>query len=499
MFRSMIRVAVVVCLATVLSFPARGSEAERLFAEATRLDNASDLAAALDAYRLLIDRFAATPEAAEALARSAELQWARDDSSAAERLIETLRSRHPTSAATARGELLAGTMAMDRAGSLADLAAARTILLRVPLGWDRGAFPDLQARARARVAAAQIAFLLGDLDTAIAEALLVAEDEPRGDYSAEAELLWARASLAANAELAPILEVLQRNVIENEGEAIGREAKAWLSLLHRRRIGPSVGRPWIDSARPFAATTMRLEEATGVAADGDSIVVTDGSLPLIAILGTDESVRVRTAITTPRRPWWDVDRNAAAVGDDVLVRPFGGRRIGLTSPRGRDDALSDIEAATDDLFGGWWAIARRYDDVLLRYNTVTQPPREVRLQDTRDLQDVARDDRGRLYALDRDSQSVHRLDADGRGDEIVARGDWKRAAALAIDRLGYLWVLDSGTRRVEMWDASGRLLMRLGPNLPGGIELRDPVDIAVDGAGRVYLADEDLTHLVVLD
>ena len=39
----------------------------------------------------------------------------------------------------------------------------------------------------------------------------------------------------------------------------------------------------------------------------------------------------------------------------------------------------------------------------------------------------------------------------------------------------------------------------LGPILPGGVELRDPRDIAVDAAGRVLIADRGLSAIIVIE
>ena len=51
---------------------------------------------------------------------------------------------------------------------------------------------------------------------------------------------------------------------------------------------------------------------------------------------------------------------------------------------------------------------------------------------------------------------------------------------------------------IDVFDPEGVGRWSLGPFLPGGVELRDPRDIAVDGQGRVYVADRGLSVVVMV-
>ena len=50
-----------------------------------------------------------------------------------------------------------------------------------------------------------------------------------------------------------------------------------------------------------------------------------------------------------------------------------------------------------------------------------------------------------------------------------------------------------------MFSQTGQPLEVLGPQLPGGVELRDPRDLAVDGTGRLYIADRGTGTIVILE
>jgi hypothetical protein len=59
-------------------------------------------------------------------------------------------------------------------------------------------------------------------------------------------------------------------------------------------------------------------------------------------------------------------------------------------------------------------------------------------------------------------------------------------------------VLDRRAKKIDVFDTEGVSRWSLGPVLPGGVELRDPRDIAVDGQGRVYVADRSLSVVVMV-
>ena len=161
-------------------------------------------------------------------------------------------------------------------------------------------------------------------------------------------------------------------------------------------------------------------------------------------------------------------------------------------------ALKGLEAAERGFFGHWFILAKGWKG-LLSFET-RRKGQELLGRHNPDFNDLARDGRGRIYALDRKEKNVSRLAIDRRWDGIVLEGSgWKRPQALAIDRLGRMYVLDRGSRTVLVYDADGQRLDSLGPQLGGGIELRSPVDLAVDGSGRLFIADEKLPFVAVLE
>ena len=113
--------------------------------------------------------------------------------------------------------------------------------------------------------------------------------------------------------------------------------------------------------------------------------------------------------------------------------------------------------------------------------------------------DLATDSRGRVHVLDQETNSVIRFDADGSPVGRVLVGTWRRAQALDIDELGHLYILDRDENEIHVFSQTGQPLEVLGPQLPGGVELRDPRDLAVDGTGRLYIADRAAATIVILE
>ena len=113
--------------------------------------------------------------------------------------------------------------------------------------------------------------------------------------------------------------------------------------------------------------------------------------------------------------------------------------------------------------------------------------------------DLAVDGSGRLYVLQEESNTVVRFDRDGTREGAVVTGEWRRPYAIDVDALGNLYVLNRDENTVHVYDPMGRPMLALGPSLPGGITLDDPRDVAVDDAGRVFIADRGAHGIVVLE
>ncbi|RMH15261.1 MAG: hypothetical protein D6696_21190 [Acidobacteria bacterium] len=495
-----VRWPLVIGLLLVLCAPATAQDeaVENLYREGQRLAR-SDPAAALREYQLLVDQFPDHPLAPAALLRMVEIFEQQGDERRRDLKLKQLLDGYGRSPEAARGYLIESAIRRRQARTPEDLEQVRAMLRRVPLLFDRDAFPRLPARAEARVAAGEISRALDDPASAAADFLLVIEDEPPSAVTKRAQRLLAE-TLIDRDQWLPASEILQRLLDEPAADEAPAEeergrAGRLLTLLHRRLVRPLAGEPFWAGTRAFAQG-LQLKSASGVAAHEDGrLVVTDDGLPVIAVVAPSGEVEMRTDLRGLGRPLWDGDRPGALAGDAVL-RPFGGPTTKFKAPA-KDATLKGLVAVERGLLGDRYVVARSQTGVL-RYSSARRST-ELLAAGRPEFTDLARDGRGRIYALDRRGRKVQRIGLDRRPEGTVASGEWKRAEALAVDRLGFVFVLDRGNRQVLAYDPAGRLLATAGPQLDGGLELRAPVDLAVDGSGRVFVADAKLPFLVVIE
>lgn len=101
-----------------------------------------------------------------------------------------------------------------------------------------------------------------------------------------------------------------------------------------------------------------------------------------------------------------------------------------------------------------------------------------------------------LYVADALNHRIQLFDADGKylrswGTEGRALGQMMYPYGIALDRAGRVWVAEFGNNRVQCWSPEGKpLLVWGGPGREPG-KLHSPRDIGVDSRGFVYVTDED--------
>ena len=465
---------------------------------------AATVDAALQEFQLLVQQFPQDRLASKALLQVAEIRHAQGDLENTRRALERLRADYGRSLEAAAAFVKQAEIEVEGARRLADLEEARATFRRVPLLYGRESYPDLEDRVRARIGTGELSLQLGDVESAISEFLAAVEDEPAGRWSGRARLQLATA-LTRSGDWVAACEVLQRLASEPEGAATSSpadRAKALrlLSLVHRRVVRPLSGlAPWLTTTR-YPTSGLQLREPAGVAAAEDGrLLIVDPRLPLVALVGADGQVEERRSLRDAGRPGWSAGTPYVVTKSGIAL-PFDDRNSPrFLEPRpGKEKPLADLLAAERGPFGDWFIAAKGWKS-LLSFASPRQG-QELLATSAPELVDLAQDHLGRIYGLDRRAKEVVRLGVDRRQAGVVIRGSgWKRPVALDVDPLGNLYVLDRGRRVLEMFDASGKRLASLGPQLGAGVELRNPVDLAVDGSGRLFIADEKLPFVVLLD
>ena len=92
-----------------------------------------------------------------------------------------------------------------------------------------------------------------------------------------------------------------------------------------------------------------------------------------------------------------------------------------------------------------------------------------------------------LYAVAEDKKSIALL----RNGEVAGRIALKGVipGAIAVDREGALWVVDTSRLRIVRLDMEGDIVTSFGSEGSGAGQLDEPTDIAISGTGIIFVAD----------
>ena len=467
--------------------------AERVFVQAERLEREDKIEDARKEYDLLVSNFPQTTYAQDALLALARSYRSTDDVQRAYTALDKLANDYPDSPKAAQAWVLRGQFQVEEAANRDQLDETRTPFRRVPALFGSNEYPALEARVEARVRNGEVHLLLGESNQAALNFLGAIEEENRSHWVAQA-LYGLGRSLMTSQEWVGAADALQSVLAQDDApEALQAEARIDLAFLHRNWLRPSLGQKRWTSSRPLAVSGATLKRPLRVAAGRDgSVLVFDTGLGQILMIAPDGTLAKKAAQQQTRDVWWSADQRPYATLNDALYAVDTSERKGFT-PAGIP--IKNLAVGQRGVFQQWLALDREKKTLW----TFDRRGQAKALSTTaQDIADVALAPRGELLLLDQREKSVTRLDMNG---DRVGRftGSWRRPQSVAADTFGNVYVLDAGSKTVEIRDPEGNRIDSIGPTLPGGVELRSPEDIAVDGHGRLLIADRGLAQIFVLE
>lgn len=92
------------------------------------------------------------------------------------------------------------------------------------------------------------------------------------------------------------------------------------------------------------------------------------------------------------------------------------------------------------------------------------------------------------------AESAYRLEATWGGADGELR--FQEPVGIAVDRQGYVYVADSRNRRVVKLSGDGKFMLQFGEQGTGPGRFEKPMDVAVSSSGVVYVADFDLDKVL---
>jgi DNA-directed RNA polymerase subunit RPC12/RpoP len=195
--------------------------------------------------------------------------------------------------------------------------------------------------------------------------------------------------------------------------------------------------------------------------------------------------------------------DARSIGVDanglITVADYQDGRIQTFDPAGKFVSTFSINPDGKKVYIGGMRIGRDGKAYIAHNGKISiYDPSGIHVNELSDDQhyynDVALGSDGTLYGVSR-GETIVRFKQDGTIDLEVpdtftnATGDSEADAHLAVDGLGNMYIVGSLNYAVLKFSPEGKFLNRFGSQGDGAGKFTDPLSIAVDGFGRIYIGD----------
>jgi hypothetical protein len=357
--------------------------------------------------------------------------------------------------------------------------------LTAPVEFGQSAAAQAGDPAEALFHLAEKAEVSGRADEAIGKYLRVVAEHPASPWAARSALEAAR-SMVGQGRWAPAMRQMQEVYSRFPGSREAEQALERNTILHRLRLRQ--GQPVFRYART-AVDGQSLERVIDVDMDssGRVYIATRQSLAVF----NESGKLVRT------EPGDEIRGLAMQVDAPALFYERGLRKgasalVPIAIPDQNRLREADIQAGA--VTGEGILIADRRTKAIHRVSpsgAYLSPLAAV------DAVRMAVGPRGEVAAIERDTRVVHLIAADGKTRPLPAVGLGyllRGPIDVAFDPLGQLYVLERDS--VVVFAATGELLSVFAPGAAAGA-FRMAVALHVDGAGRLYIYDDDSERLQV--
>jgi TolA-binding protein len=403
--------------------------------------------------------------------------------------VETILRKYPTSDSAPEAILITGRLAMSRSHQTADLDTALANFDRVSR-----LFPNSDVVPRSLVMAGEALWYAGRYDDALAS-LVRAEVEYPGDAAtAHAHLNAARVMVSRGDPIGAMEELQQvRNRWPGSPEA--DDALGRLTILHRLHVRGRSGAPYALTAETPGPPKLQNVVGLGATRSGAIYWAAESGFGLLS------PAKAAAAPTGTKSRGLAID----ALGNLVAIetgglRPFGGQVLALPFPRQNQPVapLAKIDAAVQ-LFNGEWLVA---DDDARGIQRFSKTGEYVAAFSTTRVSRLAVNARDEMAGLDRDQKGVVFFDAAGNvTGRIPAKGagyDVPNLEDLAFDQFGYLYLLDRASLAVFSPVAGAqpghngtyKLVAVFSEPATNPNAFRRATAFALDRSGGLYLYDE---------
>jgi hypothetical protein len=341
--------------------------------------------------------------------------------------------------------------------------------------------------AEALFSVAETARVNGRADEAIGKYQRVIAEYPASTWAARSALEAAR-SLVGQGKWEPAMRQMQDVYLAFPDTREAEQALERNTILHRLRLRQ--GQPVFRYARTAVSGQSLLRRVVDVDMDsgGRVYVATRQSLAVFnesgALVRTEPADEIRGLA---------MQADAPALFYEHALRSGASALVPVAIPDQNRQREADIQAGAVIAGRGLLIADRRTKAIHLLSPSGAYQSRLASLDAVR----MAAGPRGEVAAIERDTRVVHLVAADGKTRPLPAVGAGyllRGPTDVAFDALGQLYVLERAS--VVVFAPTGELLSVFAPGAAAGA-FRAAIALHVDGAGRLYVYDEDSERLQV--
>jgi len=408
----------------------------------------------------------------------------------AETAVESIAKLYPASDSAAMGLVLAGRVMLASGRTPENVEAALASFDRVPR-----LYPASPAIPVSSYYAGETLRLAKRIPEALERYRQVTLDYPTSPWSARA-LLGAGQCLTVTGQSLQALQQLQRVGSRFPGSAEADRALSWNTILFRLYVRAPSRPAYAFGDRSFAGPSGKLKDVEAIAATGDRVLVATRT----ALVSFDPAGTIKGSTSVHQLRSMFLDAAAQPVVTFKTAFQVGAgplKSVTVPKPDGSGRELDGIPAGVGTSRGEMLFVDRDAK-AIVRFSA---EGKHLGTFAALNADRLAINGLDEVAGLMRDDKTVTIFDRVGavlaKIPAKAATYELRNPVALAYDALGHLYVLDRGRQGVHVFSPQAKWLVTfaIDPNAPGAF--REPAALAVDPAGRLYIYDER-TESVIL-
>lgn len=359
-----------------------------------------------------------------------------DDPEQASTYADEIIRKYPTSDSAPEALIVQGDVVMTRSRRRADLSSAVAAFDRVS-----GIYPDADSVPRAQYLAAEAMRLSLEPAVALQRYRQIVARFPNDPILPKVHI-GAGTALVASGDPFGAIEEFQLARSRDDDSEDARAALGRLTTLYRLFVKPAQMAPYGNMVDDGLVKLRATDVQSLLATPRGALLFTNK----IAVLTSTESTRelIPTGVLKPRAVSQDRMGRVAVIDAGTLKRK-GIPPLTLAVPQGNASRLLEDAVAAVNLRNGEWLV-------------------------------TSDDDRG-----------IERFSSAGKFIAVASPG---RFARLALDEFDRLAALDQDGKTVKLYDETAKLIGSISQK-GAGYELRNPVDLAFDSFGHLYVLERN--------